>query len=1406
MIDVSKIAFCKIFPPLGVARVGDSVEPDGYFFAPETPDGKPRMAVGGVPDDAFTYRDGSGAVRRQAALFHIYAFDADGDPLGELLARHAQIQWTVTLANKKAAWFRFDGAHGARSAFEGAENPLTSDGRVLRPRNEGVGKLVREAGGAHGHRFVPSDERRQRLEIIAPQRHVSGSNRTHQAGKEELRFVGKFQRAHDVYLGEIATDEHGRLIVLGGHGVSAPVDPTGKPLDDPSDAWITHYANNDNWCDDTADGPVKAAVTLLDAAGKPARELEVRGGGWVVVAPPDFAPDTTNVVTLYDVMEEVAHDQRALCNPTTPPVRPVEALDLRRDIWPIIARSAGYRWVSPLGLRGHGQGRPGDGFNGNDVSFEGFEKAIKAQDGALGQRLFNALRPPIYQRANGEAPSDEWLEKAGAAATALFMPPLSGDEGDRTAGEARTWLSLTYLQYERMRAWAQRPKDAAGPPAAEIESPLLKDGSIHPSVLTRTLLDRCCGGAFFPGIEVTSIVRDPKLYAEAFRFDPSVLEPGDVTKYMACPWQADFYECRDAWWPAQRPDDVVHEDSFKEIFDKFDAEKTGDLAGQFENALGERQPWARGVGDADPRPSAGFLMRQVFPAVKDGENFHDYALRSATGWFNALTRAATSEDDASPWRERYLLQEACDRFAGRYFQPQLPAPETVLDLDRIQSEHADMVKRFNIGSLSDVRQCWRDASRLDSETIGASLAVIGDAYRAAMRKAMLDYLVKCVEDHPFDGGRENARRCAQAFRVMIVDPAYSVSRLDKGHPEDAPHGAPLYCEYVLVELRDALQDAAYLRHVNTNGDNSMVRKWKRLGFVIKRDLPLPDGNSLTVHVETEREKYDGRNFRDSFYYLLNIEDHQDFLPHTIRIADEVLAYAQSVIDTTAIEDSGHPESFVPYKQATFRAKLEEIYEIQRSRAQNFDIYFSALNINLEAIDRGLIRNAPFNQCDGAWLRNISAAGPGDDVRALLFQVWSDEIGNGNPLLHHGNLYTNLLASRGIHMNALSTRAYADDPGIPESSFVNPVFQLAISQNTDRYFPELMGMTLFLEWEVLSLVQGIRLYDYLGLDSHFWQMHVGIDNATNGHGAKARDAVILYLDRVRNEGGEAAVDAHWARIWRGFVAFAAVGGNIFGDDDGVNRRRPPNPADQLAEIMLRKAGYGSLNHFQQRLGKHRINDLFSTPDLFQRLLATSKWIVPGDPDQSQFLKHLTTFQGPMYQIFNAEDLAVWRAWIAWLGRDGETPRVKRYFDKAQAMEALLIELKSVAEGVGAHARFKARAEDGRVSIASLFASDDTIALMRALADVDSGWVTKGDPAASPLVADMMRGSNLMGKALDRRFPGINNRIGRQIAIEWIRAGCPIPGDAKAVPRQNLAAPLKPLGPNLFMHTLGMGAVH
>ena len=111
----------------------------------------------------------------------------------------------------------------------------------------------------------------------------------------------------------------------------------------------------------------------------------------------------------------------------------------------------------------------------------------------------------------------------------------------------------------------------------------------------------------------------------------------------------------------------------------------------------------------------------------------------------------------------------------------------------------------------------------------------------------------------------------------------------------------------------------------------------------------------------------------------------------------------------------------------------------------------------------------------------------------------------------------------------------------------------------------------------------------------------------------------------------------------------------------------------------------------------------------------------------------------------------------------------------------------------------------MAVAKFFADGDILGLMRALRDSNNGWIVPGSPAESPLIADIARGGRPMGDALDKRYPSIDNRIGRQIVIEWVRAGCPIPGEALPGPDE-LAKPLKSLGPKLLLHTLGPGAVH
>ena len=170
----------------------------------------------------------------------------------------------------------------------------------------------------------------------------------------------------------------------------------------------------------------------------------------------------------------------------------------------------------------------------------------------------------------------------------------------------------------------------------------------------------------------------------------------------------------------------------------------------------------------------------------------------------------------------------------------------------------------------------------------------------------------------------------------------------------------------------------------------------------------------------------------------------------------------------------------------------------------------------------------------------------DEVQSLLFSVSMDERGDGVVSMNHCNIYRDLCHSIGYYPQPTDSREFAFDPQFLDSAFTVPAFQLAISEFTEGYFPELLGMTLMLEWEVVQLKQTRDSMIYTGLDAHFYIMHIGIDNAVNGHGQRApRCHHAVPAEPGAASGGDTAVQAAWRRIWNGFVAFSTIG--TFGND-------------------------------------------------------------------------------------------------------------------------------------------------------------------------------------------------------------------------------------------------------------------
>jgi hypothetical protein len=252
------------------------------------------------------------------------------------------------------------------------------------------------------------------------------------------------------------------------------------------------YLNNPTWYDDIADGSVDAVITV------PGEGPVQAVGAWVFTTPPDFAPDVYPVTSLFDIAEQ-AIGVPLPANITYP-----------QDIAPILRRASNIYFVN------------------TKSGWSSFHKN------------FNSL-----QNLGSAAATAQANRKAMRNLLLLAVSQM-------------TDYALTERQLQILDAWVngtfQEQVDATRP---ALDAPVALD---------RGSLEHCVGGGFFPGIEAGATLRQPTIYSELGRltrgnftdYNGAVyqIEPGIISARMACPWQADFVECYDAWWPAQRPDIV----------------------------------------------------------------------------------------------------------------------------------------------------------------------------------------------------------------------------------------------------------------------------------------------------------------------------------------------------------------------------------------------------------------------------------------------------------------------------------------------------------------------------------------------------------------------------------------------------------------------------------------------------------------------------------------------------------------------------------------------------------------------------------------------------------------------------------------------------------------------------------
>jgi hypothetical protein len=618
-----------------------------------------------------------------------------------------------------------------------------------------------------------------------------------------------------------------------------------------------------------------------------------------------------------------------------------------------------------------------------------------------------------------------------------------------------------------------------------------------------------------------------------------------------------------------------------------------------------------------------------------------------------------------------------------------------------------------------------------------------------------------------------------------------------------------------------------LSSISPGQDNDMVKHWQDLGFVVQKRVM-----GQTVMVETERSPYLGSSMRDFFYYLMNIASYGDFLPRAHSLVGEFLAQAWQN------QEEADPEEvwkFFPFTKDAFDARLELIYDnfvrdasLSSARQQylvenSSTAHQNYLSNSRESVINSIFQMAPFNQLDGAWLRGITPDGPIGSIDSMLFSIRMDEMGDGNVEQNHANVYTDLLKSLNIYLPDLHTREYADNPALYDSAFTQPVFLLAISQFGDEFMPELLGMTLYLEWSSIGLLSSVDQMKALGINPLYYALHLGIDNATAGHGAVAKACVEMYLDQVRESEGEAAMQQVWKRIWTGYVGFGTLGTLA---DDLVNATTTPlTPEDLVVAMIQAKAPYASRAHREKMLGPNLINDWMLDPFGLLQEMQKAGLIVPGDLEHSTILQ-LTSFNGPMYHVFTAAEQKLWQDYILYLG---QTPPAAS--NLAQCMYLTIDFMRERQMGISGH-RVKLEGPDPlcadpaakdaplvSMSIQDWFALQDNDALMRALACERNGWVQRFDPLNSPLVTSMLAGNGAMATAFQAIPANTGGASYKSIIVQWIGMGCPV-GEIARGTRLAAEAAL-PVVPNAGMvstnylskgkdgrphHIWGMGTPH
>jgi hypothetical protein len=268
--------------------------------------------------------------------------------------------------------------------------------------------------------------------------------------------------------------------------------------------------------------------------------------------------------------------------------------------------------------------------------------------------------------------------------------------------------------------------------------------------------------------------------------------------------------------------------------------------------------------------------------------------------------------------------------------------------------------------------------------------------------------------------------------------------------------------------------------------------------------------------------------RTLYHRLLNNE-------HCPQLRAAALAYVDTWFGRSAARLARKPDD-MPFRDYS-HVRLRQWFEQEAlAQAGSYVDKAPAQGKTREDVINEALQLCPMVFIDGAWLQKWGNAGLAETpVGAILYKIFSDEIGNGSVLENHPNIYRSLMDEMRTGLPDFRSEEFAFSEKFDDDAFATPAFWLSLSQFPLRFTPETLGINLAMELSGVGSAYRTAKDElkHHGFSTLFVELHNTIDNVSSGHSAMAIEAIEHYMDGVAALHEPRLVAQNWERVWIGY---------------------------------------------------------------------------------------------------------------------------------------------------------------------------------------------------------------------------------------------------------------------------------